>query len=245
MLCNLMLHTFCMPRSSKSVPSMPFLRRVSHTKTIKKLQDLGIKPVIINPESRSDGTLWNNISEFLNTYWVWYCYYEGLPRNHGIAKSVHAYLFHGLAAPNTTDHSTKRAPILRTLHRAMTQGRARYGPQRIAEACTKLTKYLLKNPNKKKAFYSVRKSATDKFLAYVEDGLRNLAQARGSPMGRNAMDSAKNWEAVGIGRKMEPFVAIAKHFLGCPSFAIWKNFDWGDYILLKKLQEANWGVTHA
>ena len=75
-------------------------------------------------------------------------------------------------------------------------------------------------------------------MACVEDALRNLAQARGSPMGRNAMDSAKNWEGVGMGRKMDPFVAIAKHFLGCPSFAIWKNFDWGDYILLKKLQEA-------
>ena len=202
---------------------------------------MGLTPVFIDPDTRPDGMQWNNICQFLNTYWIWYCYYEGLPRNHDTAKSLHTYLFHGVAAPVITDHSTKRAPVIRVLHRAMTQGRNRYGPGAITKSCTRLETYFKKHPKLlKTAFTSLRKDVPVEVLACVEDALRNLARGRGSAMGRNAMDSAENWEAVALFRKRDPFVAIVKHFLRLESFAIWRKFVWNDYILLHKIMNVKW-----
>ena len=90
------LPTFHPSKSYKSVPRLPFIRKVSHTRAIRALKEAGLEPFDMDPKTTPDKKRWNNFARVLLTYWVHYCVSEGISRFDDQARRILLFLFKGI-----------------------------------------------------------------------------------------------------------------------------------------------------
>lgn len=205
---RLSTHTYS--RSNKTVPRLPFLRRVSHTKAINALKEAHLFPLNMNPESTPDKAPWNNYAHVIYYYHVFYCVSEGLHRTSVTARKVLLYLSHGFATPESTLRGVKCAPVIRIIHHACNNGRHLTSQKTLKKHFSKLLKLLDGNPDMKKLLLDKGKTKAPKvFLAYMEDGLRNIAEKTGC-MGRVSMSSPSAWAETPSYKKREVYKNLVK-----------------------------------
>lgn len=189
---------------------MPFLRRVSHTKAINALKEAHLFPLKMNPDTRHDGTPWNNFAHVIYHYHVFYCVSEGLHRTSLTARQVLVYLFHGTAAPEDTLRGVKRAPVIRILHHACNNGKHLASRTNLLKHFSKLLKVIEENPDMIKLLTDKGKTKAPKiFLAYMEDGLRRIAESTGC-MGRVSMSSPTAWSETPTCKKREVYKSLTR-----------------------------------
>ena len=113
------------PEKMHGHKELRFLRASSHAACILSLQNLGFYPVQVHAAKMPGGKgSYENIAEVLYNYWLDYLNFEGLEETHDLARSVLLYLFYGTFVPKRKP--TKRWPIIRAIHRHLTNGRSRF-----------------------------------------------------------------------------------------------------------------------
>ena len=78
--------------SKKTHKLLTFLNVSSVNKAVADLKDLGLYPV--RCKYMPDGSDWNNFAQVLYSFWILYCYYEGITRTQELARQVLVYLFY-------------------------------------------------------------------------------------------------------------------------------------------------------
>lgn len=183
---------------------------MSHTKAINALKEAHLFPLKVHPDTRPDGSTWNNFAHVIYHYHVFYCVSEGLHRTSVTARKVLLYLFHGTASPEDTLRGVRRAPVIRIIHHACNNGRHLTSEKKLTTHFSKFLKLLDQNPDMKKLMMDKGKTNAPKiYLAYVEDGLRRIAEKTGC-MGRVAMSTASAWAATPSYKKREVYMHLTK-----------------------------------
>lgn len=199
-----------MRRSYKTVPRLPYLRRVSHTRAVNALKEAHLYPLKMNPSTRPDGTPWNNFAHVLYHYHVFYCVSEGLHRTSVMARKVLIYLFHGVATPEDTLRGVRRAPVIRIIHHACNNGRHLCSKANLTKHFAKLLTLMKENPDMKKILLDKGRASPPKiFLAYMEDGLRRIAD-KTNCMGSVAMSTKSAWSETPTNKKREVYKSLTK-----------------------------------
>jgi hypothetical protein len=102
---------------------LTFLRRVTLQKAVTELRNLGLFPFQTTAESMEAGKApVNNFAQVKVVFYIWYCYFEGLPRSSDLAREVLVYLFHGACAVRQTQRGEKRSSIIFELRRQYMHG---------------------------------------------------------------------------------------------------------------------------
>ena len=70
-----------------------FLHKNSTHKAIEQLRDSGLFPMVCNDVP--DVGTWDNFAQVLYTFWIYYCFYEGLTITSDKARLVLIYCFYG------------------------------------------------------------------------------------------------------------------------------------------------------
>ena len=197
-------------RSNKTVPRLPFLRRVSHTKAINALKEAHLFPCKMNPQTTPDGDPWNNHAHVIYHYHVHYCVAEGLSRSSVLTRQILLYLCHGRGTPEDTLRGIRRAPVIRIIHHAVSNGKHLVSQQTFKTHFEKFFKLLEDNPDMLHLLTDKGKTKAPKsYTAHMEDGLRKIAEKTGC-MGRVAMTSAAKWSNTAAAKKREVYIGLGK-----------------------------------
>ena len=112
------------------------------------------------------------------------------------------YLFHGKCAKRETERGSKRSTIIFELRRAYMHGLNVFG------VCTphfsELADYLKEEPAQMIALTDSGFKASKKFIALWEMGLRRCGEQRSRALGKNAMQTPKNWDGVSCQGRVQP-----------------------------------------
>lgn len=126
------------------------------------------------------------------------------------ARKVLLYLFHGAASPEDTLRGVKRAPVIRVIHHTCNNGRHLTSGKKLQTHFSKFLKLINDNPDMKKLLMDKGKTKAPKvYLAYMEDGLRRIAEKTGC-MGRVAMSTPSAWAETPSYKKREVYMNLTK-----------------------------------
>jgi len=211
--------------ANKPHRQLAFLCVSSVNKAIRELKDLGLYPVRIMGEHMPNGKDWDNFAEALHTFYVFYCYFQGLVRTSARARQIHLYVFYAFfEGPRG-----RKWPVIRAIHRMTTNGRHRFAAT-TTKHFTSWFQLLTENPEliskvNDKGVGDVPPSYT----AAVEEGMRNHGGDLHA-MGTHAMRSAEDWMKVRPWMKRESYIAAVRTKLGRGSYWQWDHFSWDDYV---------------
>ena len=175
-----------------------------------------------------------NSPRCLYRYWVHYCRAEGLTRSHDMARRILMYLFYA-----TPMYKGRPASCLRIIHRSMMAGTHRFASGAVL-ACFK---DLLDILNDEHTGAEATKWLTDKgagtastkFLAAFEAGIRKLALVGSRAFPRGSIASRAAWEKVEAWMKRQCYFFIARHHLGKENLKAYNDFRWEDHVLRERL----------
>ena len=208
--------------SKKAHKLMPFLNVSSVNKATADLKDLGYYPVRCKMPG---GGEWHNFAQVLYTFWILYCNYEGIVRTQDLARIVLTYCFFA-KLPGPT--GTKKWPLVRYIHRLVTNGRHRFAATTSLHF-DDLFRLLDKHPHLLKHLTDKGKGKVPvEYNAAIENGMRSHGLDLHA-MGTNAMRSKEDWSGTRKWMKREAYIAAARHKLGRGSYHQWDHFEWSDY----------------
>ena len=130
------------PQKTQGHKELVFLCEANHAKCIRSLQNLGLYPIQVHSQKMpgKKGS-YENIVQVLNHYRIEYYHAEGLDESSDLARAIEMYLFYGTFKTK----KGKRWPVIRAIHRHVTNGRSRFA--NFSGACFKeLLELLDKHP---------------------------------------------------------------------------------------------------
>ena len=157
-------------KSFKAVPRLPFLRKVSHIRSIRKLKDLGLSPKNMDKTTTPRKKRWNNFAKVLLHYYVFYCVSEGIDRFSDRARALLVYLFHGSGIAEQTQRGLRRVQILTVIHHACSWGKHQFSAKTIEKCFKKLFKLHKKDPETLKLLRNADAKVSLRYKAHVEKG---------------------------------------------------------------------------
>ena len=119
---------------------------------------------------------------------------SGLARSSDHAREILVYLFHGSGTLTQTLRGEKTHTIIFEIRKQYMHGLNIFG--KASQSFDKLIEYLTIFPAQKMGLTDPKFKVSKKFKAYAEVGLRKLGTLPNTPLGKNAMKSAKHWEQV-------------------------------------------------
>ena len=164
------LPTYYPSKSFKSVPRVPFLRKVSHIRAIRKLKDMGLSPKQMDKSTTPNKKRWNNFAKVLYNYYVFYCVSEGIERGSDRARAILVFLFHGAGVVEQTQRGPKRVQILAVIHHACSWGKHQYSQKTIEKCFKELFKLHKEDPSKLKLLRDPKAKVSLRYKACVEKG---------------------------------------------------------------------------
>ena len=228
--------------STKPHPELPFLRQASVTGSINAMKNRGVYVVHVKGADMPNGEGWDNYAQGIYTFWIEYCYREGLSRTSDLARRVLLYLFYGKFTWHTKKKVNglsvtvmKEKPILFWLHRKVRNGRSRF----VYNVETYF-KDFIKLVGSQKNYMKFLKDrgegvAPVDYLVALEVGLRNYASDVHA-MGTSPLRSPAYWGRIDLWRKREAYIAVGRHLLGFkPNYNQWDCFLWTDYVVRQLL----------
>ena len=130
----------------------------------------------------------------------------------------------------------REKPVIFYIHRKLINGRSRYAKNVQIYFAKFITAYRNHASQWEQFLTDGGKGSPPlEYNILLEDGLRCCC-ADIFIMGTNALRSKTFWgQVVHAGNKLESWVAVGRHVLGCEPYKKWDNARWTDYTIRRKL----------
>jgi len=208
-----------------------FLRGVSHNYAINASRNLGCFPVTVaaDDEDNLSDRIFCNHTKVLLTYYIHYCYAEGLHPSSQTAREVLVYLFY--AKPL---YQGKEVSCIRIIHRCMQSGTYRF-PE-TETLFKEVLKLMRENPCILHWLADKGDNNIDSSTLYVrfkhalETGMRRLALSGSRLFRVRDMQSEQAWMNVDLWRKHRCVLFLVRYVNKEENYAPYHDFRFKDYV---------------
>ena len=222
--------------ATKPHTELQFLRHASVNGAVLALKNRGVYVICVKAKDMPNGQDWDNFAQGLYTFWVEYCYREGLTLTSDKARRILLYIFYGMykwvvkkKVNGETVVVEKQKPVLFWLHKKVRNGRSRF--------CYNVETYFkdfIALVQRKKYHKYLRDRGEGnvpmEYLVAFELGLRNYSLDVHA-MGTSPLRTPWYWGHIDLWRKREAYIALGRHLLGYkPNYQQWDCFLWTDYV---------------
>ena len=224
---------------TKPHPELTFLRKACVVAAVDALKDRCMYPVGVKAADMFNNEPWNNFAQCLYTFYVEYCFREGLAMTSDMSREVLLFIFYGTFTwtykKKSVSHTSEK-PVLFWLQKRVSQGRSRF----VQKADRYFEKFMrLVKQHKWEHFlrdYGVGNPPVE-YLAAVEEGLRAFTQDIHT-MGTHVLRSPDVWKGVSKWRKREAFIAVMRILCGFHSYyKQWDCFSFEDYVFRQEMSQ--------
>ena len=222
---------------TKPHPELPFLRKACVLAAVDALKDRCMYPVGIKAVDMFNKHPWDNFAQCLYTFYVEYCFREGLSMTSDMSREVLLYIFYGTFTwtykKKSVSH-TRTKPVLFWLQKRVSQGRSRFS-QNAEKYFQKFVRLVKQNQWNEFLQDNGLGDPPVEYLAAVEEGLRAYS-ADIHTMGTHVLRSPAHWKDVSKWRKREAFIAIMRILCGFNSYyKQWDCFSFEDYVFRQQM----------
>ena len=225
--------------ATKPHGDLPFLRKACVVAAVDALKDRCLYPVRCKARDMPNDEPWDNFGQCLYTFYVEYCFREGLAMTSDLSRQVLLYIFYGSFVwtyrKKKISHE-RRKSVLFWLQKKVSQGRSRF----VQNADTYFTKFVSLVKEKKWQKFLHDKGEGDppvEYLGAVEEGLRAYSVDIHT-MGTHVLRTPEHWKNVAKWRKREAFISIMRILCGfTSSYRQWDCFLFTDYVFRQEMSK--------